>query len=523
MAAVCFAEVLRPGDYQCPALVPHEVTHDLTIVGLGQVTFLKDHTHVLSVCSARLHLSNVRVTDGGKYDLGFAAFCVDGSTGWLTLSRCIVEDTCEVGIIAAAEGRCTIEDCQFRRIGRQAVEVREMGQVEIRRSQFSQAWQGVCAYAGARSVVMEDVLIENSTNEGVRASGDLETPETKKLGKDTGCEGPGMPGWRGRLEATKMGQVTSMLAKARAEDLDWNGRLVLSMSNCSIKHSRGLACSIDDGCAAVLRRCTFEGTMKGILNPWPGIGVLVKGGSDATISCCRFLKNVFGVKVGFNYSGSVLVEGSVFARNLVADEMDETGPEAMKMSETVQKLQKHVPKDLQDEISAQRQQHEEAGAWSSHQAVRQSGNKFLSESDRVPEVHELQPGIEGKQPLPQKLAWEAAARGNYDLTTPCPCGFSCTELGNSAECNQLGLGNHIDFPPFMCLPCSEGLSAKQDDPNAQFYFRTADRVPSRHWCLVGQVISVDLPRTADAHSFMVSWSGCGKKHQTSNEICRSVS
>ena len=189
--------------------------------------------------------------------------------------------------------------------------------------------------------------------------------------------------------------------------------------------------------------------MKGTSNPWPGIGVLVKGGSDATMSCCRFLKNVFGVRVGFNYSGSVLVEGSVFARNLLADVMDETSTKAMKMREV---LQKHGPKDLQDKISANRQQHEKAGAWSSHQAVRQSGNKFLSNSERVPEVHELQPGIEGKQPLPQKLAWEAAARGNYDLTTACPCGFSCTELGNSAECNQLGLGNHIDFPLLCACP-----------------------------------------------------------------------
>ena len=120
-----------------------------------------------------------------------------------------------------------------------------------------------------------------------------------------------------------------------------------------------------------------------------------------TISCCRFLKNLLGVQVGFNYSGNVLVEGSVFARNLVADVMDEVGPEAMKM---VEKAQKRGPKDLQDKILAERQRHERAGAWSSHQAVRQSGNKFLSKSERVPEVHELQPGIKGKQPLPQKLA-----------------------------------------------------------------------------------------------------------------------
>ena len=33
------------------------------------------------------------------------------------------------------------------------------------------------------------------------------------------------------------------------------------------------------------------------------------------------------------------------------------------------------------------------------------------------------------------------------------------------------LGKSHRFSPFMCLPFSESLSAKQDDPNAQFYFR----------------------------------------------------
>ena len=498
------SEVLQPGSYHCSPVVPFMVGHDVTIVGLGQVTFLKDYMHVFAVCGARLHLSNVRVTDGGKYELGFAAFSVDRSTGWLTLCNCIIEDTREVGIIAAAEGRCTIEDCQFRQMGRQAVEVREMGQVEIRRSNFTGVWQGVLAYAGARSVVIEEVVIEGSTKEGVMASGDLQTAETQKMETARGPkQDAGAPGWQQRVKAKCMGKVASMRAKAVAEDMDWNGRLVLAMSDCSIKHASGLACSIDDGCAAALTRCSFEATALGMLDTLPGAGVLVKGGSDATIRNCRFLRNTTGLQVGYNYSGYVLLEGSIFSGNLVADVLDETSPEAMNM---ITKKGNHIPipKDVLDKISAERQLHEQAGAWSSREGVQQSGNKFLSKSDRVPEIHELSGAqVQGKQPLPQKLAWEAAARGNYDLDTPCPCGFSCTELGNSAECSQLGSGNHIDFPPFMCLPFSEGLSAKQDDPNQQFYFQT-DRVPTRHWCLLGQVMSVDLPRTADAHSFMAA-------------------
>ena len=85
----------------------------MTVVGVGHVTFLKDHEHVLSVCGARVHLSNVRVTDGGKYELGYGALSVEGSAGWLTLSKCIVEDTCEVGIIAGREGVAPLRIASF--------------------------------------------------------------------------------------------------------------------------------------------------------------------------------------------------------------------------------------------------------------------------------------------------------------------------------------------------------------------------------------------------------------------------
>lgn len=56
----------------------------------------------------------------------------------------------------------------------------------------------------------------------------------------------------------------------------------------------------------------------------------------------------------------------------------------------------------------------------------------------------------------------------------------------------MGLGNHIDFPPLMCLPCSESLASKQDDANAQFYFSdeaegfASSPLPFRHWCLLGE-------------------------------------
>ena len=74
---------------------------------------------------------------------------------------------------------------------------------------------------------------------------------------------------------------------------------------------------------------------------------------------------------------------------------------------------------------------------------------------------------------------------------------------NFQRAAEVGLGNHIDFPPLMCLPCSESLASKQDDANAQFYFSdeaegflstvlgslnpfASSPLPFRHWCLLGE-------------------------------------
>lgn len=485
--------VLCPGQYTGSFLL----CRDMTMVGLGQVTFLKGYDHTILVEHGRVDLRNVRVTDGPKYRPGRGAFCISGPTSCLFLADCIVEDSCEVGLIAGLEGRCFIDSCHFRRLGRQAIEVREMGQVEVRRSNFQQVWQGVCAYAGARSVVMEDVLVDGAFNEGVLASGDfknLETQELERLEPGKGKASSRRKDWKDGAEASK-------LAHSRAKRLGWNGRLTLTMSKCTIRNARGLACSIDEGCAAVLTCCSLENTLKGTSNPWPGIGMLIKGGSDVTIRSCRVLKNKVGVQVGFNYGGNVVVEESIFSGNLLKDLLEET----LETDTDTKKLKGFLPQTMLEKVKAERMLHEKAGAWSSATPITKIRNRFLSRSERIPEIEELKSASMAapQQPLPQKLAWEAAARGRYSLATPCPCGFSCTELGNSAECGQAGLGNHVDYPPLMCLPCSESLEAKQDDANGQFYFLDG-RVPFRHWCLVGEIKAVDVARGADAHSFMAA-------------------
>lgn len=490
---------LKPGDYSTRR--PCFITADVTLAGVGQVTVLKGHTHFLSVVEGRVRLSNVKVTDGPDSSMGQACFAVQGPAAWLVLSHCVVDECREVGVIVAEGARCTVEDCRFARLGRQAIEVIEMGEVCVRRSQFIRVWQGVCAYGGARNVTLEDVLIEGSSNEGVYASADLKTAETEKLEElcpDMALGGPQQFRSRAEAEARAQGRQASLLATGRAKRKDWNGRLVLSMSNCTITSSQGLSCSLDDGCAACLTCCTFQKAIHNKVSNWPGIGLSIKGGCDVAVSGCRFLQNHVGVSLGFNYAGDVCVEDSVFSGNLVKDIIeDQSEEDAM-----LQKLPAHIRKSAQNlKEERKREVHKKAGAWK--MPIRKARNQFLGKAVRVPEVHELQSPAAKGAPLPQKVAWEAAARGRHSLSSPCLCGFACTELGNSPDCGQMGLENHIDFPPFMCLPCSKDLREKHDDANAQFYFHEEERRErSRHWCLLGAVISLETPRSADAHSFM---------------------
>ena len=260
---------LTPGDYACLPWPPEfRVEHDVTMVGLGNVTCLKSASHVFDI-RARLHMSNIRLTDGqtNAQGQGFAACVVSGTASWLTLVNCTVENSCAGGVLVCQSGRCTVESCQFRNLSRQAIEVRELGQLEARHTQFQRVRQGVSAYAGARSVRLEHVLIDRTQNEGVLASGDLKTPETKILEQNLDVthlqqtSNPrGTPGWKQRTEAHRAGRWISMMSAEMAEELDWNGRLVFLMSDSTIRNAGGLACSFDEGCAAQVIRCSVEKT-----------------------------------------------------------------------------------------------------------------------------------------------------------------------------------------------------------------------------------------------------------------------
>ncbi|CAJ1408069.1 unnamed protein product [Effrenium voratum] len=495
--------VLRPGEYHWPSEFGQaNVLHDVTMVGLAATTLIKGNSHLVRICAGRMCVRNVCIKDSKAASFeGGASFCVDGPRSRLTLSGCKIEDSSEVGILVAEGGRAIVKDCHFSNILRQAIEVRAAGELEVQDSTFRRVRQGVSAYGGARSVVLRDVIVDMSFDEGVLACGDQQNAETRQQARYC-AEDPRARGTGERKEAIRRGRKISEQARAVAEELDWNGRLTLTMSDCTVRQGQGLGCSIDEGCAAFLHRCTFEHMRPNMTTNFPGIGVLIKGESDCRVSCCRFLNNMAGVSVGFNYAGSVLVESSVFAGNQLKDVQEDANAADSLLLKLPPKLANHP---AFKELNSQRKQLEEVGAWSA--PVKQIGNKFFSRKEKVPEVAELTAAA-GEGPLPQKLAWEAASQQRHSLSNPCGCGFACTELANSQDCSQPALRNHVDFPPFPCLPASEHLAKKQDDANKQFYFRQGR--PFRHWSLLGEVLSVGTAQGADAASFMVRAADAAK-------------
>ena len=136
---------------------------------------------------------------------------------------------------------------------------------------------------------------------------------------------------------------------------------------------------------------------------------MIKGGTDATVKQCRFLENIIGLNVGFNYAGNVVVENCVFAKNNLTDLVEDgTTDPAQFMRD---KLPKGAPSDLSAKVQAYVETHQQAGVWST--PIQQVGLRFLSKKDRIPEISEISAvavGTTTKQPLPQKLAWEAASQ-----------------------------------------------------------------------------------------------------------------
>ena len=80
-------------------------------------------------------------------------------------------------------------------------------------------------------MVLRDVIVDMSFDEGVLACGDQQNAETRQQARYC-AEDPRARGTGERKEAIRRGRKISEQARAVAEELDWNGRLTLTMSDC---------------------------------------------------------------------------------------------------------------------------------------------------------------------------------------------------------------------------------------------------------------------------------------------------
>lgn len=299
--------VLRPGTYQLRRFLS-----DAILVGVGsvQIRATPGCGHAILVNRGAVQLVNATLIGDGN----FAASCCTGDGNTLRLVDCRVSDYPDVGVLVANSCSAFLLSCVFERLGSQAVEVREGGSLEAYGCRMEQCKQGVSAYGGARSVLLQGCWIKRCFKEGVLASGSVVNVATQ-------------------MQASiKPGRGNAVSKQAA----DW-GRarrlsLSLSVTDCVISHNGSLGLSIDQGCQAVVQRCDFQ-----MNDPY---AVLVKGASDASISASRFVfagksgkstwavnqgsgaLKLSGVRVAVNYGGEVQVFSCAFSggRNLGVDE-----------------------------------------------------------------------------------------------------------------------------------------------------------------------------------------------------------
>ena len=504
--------VAVPGTYNLSGSET-EVRHDVDLVGLGMPTLCKGFWHAIAVFAGHVHIDGFTVKDGSaEYTPQFAALAVGGRTARLTLVNCSLQDMCVGGVVVDAGARAFVKHCRFHSLPHTAIEVRAQGELSVSSSEFCKVQSAISAFSGAKLLKVDSIVVDRASETGIVAAGghtSLKVEERLHAMLEEHFD-HGTPGFDAQADVGRFCRSVGLQGAFEAHENDWNGRLVVELSDTVIRNTRGAGC-IFDGCAAMAKRCEFEGSVRHVsATTGIGHGAAAMNEADVVFRSCLFTGNEQGLTVVSNRAGSIAVENCAFARNK-QDIVEDAGKST---SSTLPfEVVKGLPCDLSDMFVQGAQLHKELGGWSV--PVSQTGNRFLGRSGKVPTVVELDQCADLPMPslrLPQKLAWEAAGRGKFNLQSPCGCGFDSTELGNSSECSLSCFNNHIDFPPFMCLPASRALADKQDDPNEQFYFRQcagapsepSRRDPSRHWCLLGEIMAVKEARGADAASFAIS-------------------
>eukprot|EP00899_Mesostigma_viride_P006588 jgi/Mesvir1/15930/Mv08253-RA.1 len=314
--------VLRPGAAYYSAAAFSDCRHSFSLVGLGPGGVelrAQGPSHALWLMQpAHVTLVNLRLRGGGHG----AAACLSDPGAVLQLSRCRVEDYPEVAVLVVG-GRAKMDCCTFTRTAKQAVEVREGGELLARQLTITDCHQGLSAYGGARLLLLQDCTIQRCRKEGVLIAGNFSNAATDMQAMLLHFRKP-----QGAPPDSTVGREVSKAAHA------WGKQMGIALTavllGCTIRGCGQFGVSADTGARVIIQGCLLEAN-----DPF---SAYIKGGTDAIIAACQLhysgaksksswqgngpKARQTGIEVAVNYHGCVEVVGNAFV-----------GPEELAISE----------------------------------------------------------------------------------------------------------------------------------------------------------------------------------------------
>ncbi|KAI9088784.1 hypothetical protein DFS34DRAFT_598193 [Phlyctochytrium arcticum] len=135
--------VLKPGSYS----IEMPLVNPITIVGLGTTIIKGNNNHAAHVMASKtVTFRNITFTT--THPPATSAVCADEGSH-PRLVNCGIPRLLEVGLLIHG-GSAEVVGCHFTQTGKQAIEVRQGGSLDIRNSVIDRCFQGVCAYGGAK-------------------------------------------------------------------------------------------------------------------------------------------------------------------------------------------------------------------------------------------------------------------------------------------------------------------------------------------------------------------------------------
>ncbi|KAJ3034342.1 Zinc finger CCCH domain-containing protein 7A [Rhizophlyctis rosea] len=261
----------------------------VTLLGLGKVVIEGEGTHAIYIpASTASKIVTIRnVTFKMQLPAQVSAVCVDGTTARL-INCHVPELPGECGLLVHG-GHAQVIGCSFQGTGKQAIEVRQGGSLDIRDSLIEDCFQGISAYGGARQVRVERCQILRSVREGVLVAGTKQNAATRaQRGQD-----------HGRNQAT-----LDAYAWGDARRLDLEVEILGSI----ISHSGVYGLSLDLGASINVHNS--------VLSSNAPFAVFIKGETDLFMCANQIIHGrKEGVHVGVNYGGNVTLRSNCFVGN----------------------------------------------------------------------------------------------------------------------------------------------------------------------------------------------------------------